>query len=197
MHLDIKNYIQLIERIRKLYIFIVDKGENGFFEYSKEILYINLETLLKEFRDTLLNPKKHVGEFFLNTQTSLFEIWNKTIENVIVESNRNLSGEEKKLFDFSSNLTVFIKINEYFLSFIFYNIVTNKYKYANQTPCEITLSETKDHVTLNYKQKSPYKGGNETGWLVVRKILAFFNCEYEVTDVKEYSFKISFPQNLR
>ncbi len=154
----------------------------------------NIPILLKwteRFNETFFLLKSQLPDFFIKNRTNLLQL----IKNTIKE--HELKRAKCKI-DLQIPDDIFLKIHPYLLRLIFYELIENKYKYAEDSDASILYKEIDSTLIITYQQSKPFEENkNENGLITIRNIIKRYGGNPSTRSHPKYEFELTFSKEIK
>jgi len=188
---DLKNHssLELEFNPDQLFDAIINLEKSLKQRYNESLELEHLRNDIEEYKRLLLLSDSKFLHFITNQKSNILNIWDKC-ESVFRQDPKYVPI--KRL----SSLSLDIKVNPYILSLTFDNLISNKIKYAFDTPWEINSIEREDVIEVIIKQYSSFikDKGDGTGQQSIKSILYNFGTLYKKISDNPYILKILFTK---
>lgn len=146
---------------------------------------------LEKFNESFFLLKSPLPDFFIKNKTNLLQLINSTIKEHEI-----LNGKSQLDLEIPENIN--LEIHPYLLRLVFYELIENKHKYADDARANIKYSEDNKYITILYSQAGAFEEDkNENGLITIRNIISRYGGKTSSKPKPNYEFEIKLPKEVK
>lgn len=188
-NIDIPEHIKSLNQFEKLESSLKNKSKfkSTTLDQSNMPSFLNW---LERFNEMFFHLKSELPLFFINSKTNLKNLIQNTInEHLNLKRITNI-----KIDNIPDN--IFLEIHPYLLRVVFYELIENKFKHANNSDASISYEENNKSIKIKYFQNGKFEHErNENGLITIRNIIK--HCGGLVTSKTQPSYLITIDLPLQ
>lgn len=187
--INVSEYSQQVKEFERL-----KKSLENETKFKEELLSKdNIPVLLKwleKFNENFFYLKSPLPDFFIKNKSNLSHI----IKNTLNE-HEILYGKSKIKNEVPSNIN--LSIHPYLLRLIFFELIENKYKYAERVKAIFKYSEEERHIAIIYTQTQSFnEDRNENGLITIRNIISRYGGRTYIKIKPNYELTIKLSKEI-